>query len=210
VIVFDDHSLFREGLVALLRRDSGISVVDESDNSWGAVARVESADADIVLLDVEMPGAGVYTTVRAIKRSRPAAHIVILTMHQDATLESELLRAGASAYLTKSLPSSTLIARLRQLSVANFSDAKDTAAVVAHTTLTTGPLSTREKQVLRLLSNAHSNAEIARSLSISVGTVKRHTSNLYKKLGASSRMDAVRKAERFGIAQFGPSVPNDS
>lgn len=198
VVAFDDHDLFREGLVSLLQRENQIVVVGEADTSWDAVSIVSQSTADIVLLDVEIPGPPTYATVRALKRESPTTHVVILTMHVDRVLEYELLRAGASAYLTKSLPSAALISTLRGLSP--LASTSQQPAPTALRLKDRRLLSEREEQVLRLLGRARTNAEIAQSLSITVGTVKRHTSNLYAKLGATSRMDAVRKAARFGLA----------
>jgi DNA-binding NarL/FixJ family response regulator len=119
---------------------------------------------------------------------------VILTMHQDTRVRADLISAGASAYVTKSEPSSTLIATILH------------AAATPPPPLGAGDdvhaeylLSSREYDVLRLIAQAYSNKEIADELSIAEGTVKRHANNINTKLGSTSRIDAVRKATTLGI-----------
>ncbi|MBG6240097.1 DNA-binding NarL/FixJ family response regulator [Mycetocola sp. CAN_C7] len=195
VIVLDDHDLFREGLVALLEKSSEIVVVGEANNSWDAVPMTRATTPNVVLLDIDMPGPSAYTTVRALKRTSPATHVVILTMHADRVLEAELVEAGASAYLTKSLRSSDLILALQRMGQVRRPEGGGNRERPERRRL----LSAREDQVLQMLGRAMTNAAIAESLSIQVGTVKRHVSNLYSKLGATSRIDALNRATRIGL-----------
>jgi len=202
VAIADDHDLFREGIVAIFQQDSRLLVVAQASDGDGALAVAVNDDPDIILLDVEMPGPPVMATVRRIRRLAPRTKIVILTMHRDSVLRSELHRAGVSAFLTKTMPSADLRVALHRVADANpqISAARtDPALQAAPRSL----ISRREHEVLRLISRAYSNAEIATLMSITEGTVKRHTSNLYAKLGAGSRMDAVHKATRVGLLEGG-------
>lgn len=202
VAIADDHDLFREGIVAIFQQDSRLLVVAQASDGDGALAVAVNDDPDIILLDVEMAGPPVMATARRIRRLAPRTKIVILTMHRDSVLRSELHRAGVSAFLTKTMPSADLRVALHRVADAN----PQISAARTDPALRTEPrslISRREHEVLRLIARAYSNAEIATLMSITEGTVKRHTSNLYAKLGAGSRMDAVHKATRVGLLEGG-------
>lgn len=196
VVVVDDHELFRDGLAAILALAGDIDVVGSAANAHDAMEVVERETPDVVLLDVEMPGAHVGTSLARLLRVESSPKVVILTMHQDRILSRTLIQAGASAYMSKSARSAELLDAIRQ---AHFrTTPRDTAPQKAHDLLTP-----REVEVVRLISQAKSNAQIAVLLSISVGTVKRHTNNLYKKLEVASRIDALRAAKRLGLISAG-------
>ena len=204
VAIADDHELFREGIVAIFQQDSRLHVVAQACDGDGALAVAVKEDPDIMLLDVEMPGPPVMATVRRLRRQAPRSRIVILTMHRDTVLRSELHRAGVSAFLTKSVPSADLRTALHRVADApDSTDAWNGPAARYTGSEAKSLISRREHEVLRLIAQAHSNAEIAAVMSITEGTVKRHTSNLYAKLGAASRMDAVHKATRVGLLDTG-------
>ncbi|HWD61829.1 MAG TPA: response regulator transcription factor [Humibacter sp.] len=192
--IADDHDLFREGLVALLGRDSRLRVVGQASDSHGALELVRARHPLVLLLDVSMPGDPARMTIARVKRMQPDLRVVVLTMHQDVHLQSELLAAGASAYLTKTAPSSDVVAAILHAATTD-SPQTPPGAEEGHSDL----LSEREYAVLRLIAQAYSNKEIGAELNIAEGTVKRHANNINIKLGATSRIDAVRKATRLGI-----------
>lgn len=191
--IVDDHDLFREGIVALLGRDGRVRVVGAANDSASALELVDAKRPDVLLLDVSIPGAPARVTIARIRRRVPQTRVVVLTMHQDALLRADLLAAGASAYLTKTAPSAelvtTILAAVRAELPASADDGNSGTSI----------LSAREQQVLALVAQALSNREIAETLGIAEGTVKRHTTSIYAKLTATSRIDAVRKATRLGI-----------
>lgn len=198
IVIVDDHDLFREGLVALLTRASLIRVVAEGRTSEDALRLTNLHRPDVLLLDVELHGDPARTTIRRIRRFAPDTAIIVLTMHRDSVLQRDLLSAGASCYLTKSVPSSDLVSAIfnhavlveHQTSPLNSpSDDRDVSGI----------LTDRESQVLRLIAQAHSNRSIADQLSITEGTVKRHAGSVYRKLGACSRMEAVSTGNRLGL-----------
>lgn len=203
VAIADDHDLFREGIVAIFQQDARLLVVAQASDGDGALAVAVTDDPDIILVDVEMPGPPVMATVRRIRRLASRTKIVILTMHRDSVLRSELHRAGVSAFLTKTMPSADLRIALHRVADANPTIGASTRTDSGPGPEPSGLISRREHEVLRLIARAHSNAEIATLMSITEGTVKRHTSNLYAKLGAGSRMDAVHKATRVGLLEDG-------
>jgi DNA-binding NarL/FixJ family response regulator len=198
VVVVDDHTLFRQGLRELLSTDPQFTVVAEGANGNEAVALAGEHRPDVILLDVEMPGPGAKATIKQLRRVAPGTRIVVLTMHDDSTMVHELLEGGASAYLVKTIVREELIAAVRSVSRTPgnvlLSVSRETIEGLDRHRPEGGPLSTRELEVLKLLAQAMSNAQIAGRLYITEGTVKRHLTNIYAKLGAVSRVDAIRKA----------------
>jgi DNA-binding NarL/FixJ family response regulator len=197
VVVVDDHTLFREGLAELLASEPTLRVVAQGADSADALALVDEHRPDAVLVDVEMPGPGARATVRRLSQKHPATRVIVLTMHDKPELVSQLLDQGAAAYLVKTISRQELIVAVR--SVVTIRD-KIVLSVSRGTIsqLNQPPpdtmLSTRELEVLELIAQALSNAQIGRRLLITEGTVKRHLTNTYAKLGAVSRVDAIRKA----------------
>ncbi|WP_369137348.1 response regulator [Modestobacter versicolor] len=199
VLLVDDHRLFRESLGALLGVHEGIEVVAEASNGEEAVRLARQHRPDVVLLDVEMPGQSVLTSLVEIRSASPTTRIVVLTMHENTTLARQLLLRGASAYLIKTIGHHELVAAIRATAergtdMVTLSVSRGGLAGLAASGAPV--LSDRELEVLALVSRAHSNASIAQELRISEGTVKRHLSNINTKLGATSRLDAVRRATR--------------
>jgi DNA-binding NarL/FixJ family response regulator len=209
VVLVDDHRLFRESLGALLGVHEGIEVVAEGADGEDAVRLTREHRPDVVLLDVEMPGQSVLTSLVEIRSASPPTRVVVLTMHENGTLARQLLLRGASAYLIKTIGHHELVAAIR----ASTEDARDMVTLsvsrggLAGLAPSDAPvLSARELEVLGLVSRARSNQAIARELQISEGTVKRHLSNINAKLGSTSRLDAVRRATR---ARLLPPAPDE-
>jgi DNA-binding NarL/FixJ family response regulator len=199
LVLVDDHRLFRESLGALLGVHEGIEVVAEGADGEDAVRLARQHRPDVLLLDVEMPGQSVLTSLVEVRSASPATRIVILTMHENTTLARQLLLRGASAYLIKTIGHHELVAAIRAATergpdMVTLSVSRSGLAGLAASGAPV--LSDRELEVLTLVSRARSNAAIARELGISEGTVKRHLSNINVKLGATSRLDAVRRATR--------------
>jgi DNA-binding NarL/FixJ family response regulator len=199
VLLVDDHRLFRESLRALLAVHEGIEVVAEGANGEEAVRLAREHRPDVVLLDVEMPGQSVLTSLVEIRSASPSTRIVVLTMHENTTLARQLLLRGASAYLIKTIGHHELVAAIRATTegapdMVTLSVSRDGLAGL--TASGASVLSARELEVLTLVSRARSNQAIASELQISEGTVKRHLSNINHKLGSTSRLDAVRRATR--------------
>lgn len=191
MVIVDDHELFRQGLQALLAPE--FEIVGVGSSSRDALLLCEAADPDLLLLDVELASIPAEVTIRSIRRSRPGVTIVILTMFDDAVLRRQLLLAGASEYVTKSVGHLQLTERVRQALLTGPAAASPVSP--AKSTL----LSPRELEVLRLVAAAASNRDISLQLLISEATVKRHVANIYVKIGAASRVDVVMKAGRLGL-----------
>jgi DNA-binding NarL/FixJ family response regulator len=195
VVLADDHALMREGLREILTAQPDITVVGEAGDSSGALAVVAAEKPDVVLLDVEMPGEDVTVTVRKMKAASPRTEVIILSMYDRHHLVQSLLALGIKGYLLKSVAGEQVVAAIRSaradedtivLSVSAYS--------LSHVADLDNVLSDRERAVLQLAASAMSNVQIASRLSLTEATVKRHLHNIFSKLNAVSRIDAVNKA----------------
>jgi DNA-binding NarL/FixJ family response regulator len=215
IVVVDDHNMFRAGVIELLQSVPDFDIVAEGASGIEAITIALDVKPDIIILDVEMPGPGARPTIHKVLEVSPSTKIIILTMHDDPELLRELFEAGAAGYLLKSAGRTELIAAINTASRAEDSVlvSVSRATVISlgrsaqpHSDL----LSPRELEVLLLLAQGRSNRDIAASLYVSSGTVKRHLTNIYAKLGASSRLDAVRKADQLGISAGRPAGAGES
>jgi DNA-binding NarL/FixJ family response regulator len=196
LLVADDHTLFREGIVEICRTAPDLDVVAQAASGDEAVRLVRRDVPDVVLLDVEMPGQPLDQTMMEMSLVPVPPRIAILTMHDDARLVGRLLSLGAQAYISKGSSREQLLAAIRavhgQPDRAVISMPKETVRELGEPRR--NPLSARECEVLGLVSQGFSNAQIAIRLHITEGTVKRHLTNIYIKLDVRSRMNAVNKA----------------
>jgi DNA-binding NarL/FixJ family response regulator len=196
LLVADDHTLFREGIVEICGTAPDLDVVAQAASGDEVVRLVRRDVIDVVLLDVEMPGPPLEQTMKEILLVPEPPRIAILTMHDDARLVSKILSLGAQAYISKGSSREQLLTAIRavrgQPDRAVISVPKETVRELGG--LRQNPLSVRECEVLGLVSNGFSNAQIATRLYITEGTVKRHLTNIYIKLDVRSRMNAVNKA----------------
>jgi len=194
----DDHTLFREGVTEILNAARGIEVVGEAHSGKDACEKAAGLRPDVVILDVEMPGQGVRETIPLLRQVSPHSRVVVLTMHDDVVLARELLALGASAYLVKGSTRHELISAIHSVVIDRgpghviLSVSQQGLSRVEQGS--GDVLSDREREVLALTAQALSNSQIASRLNIAEGTVKRHLRNVYRKLGAVSRLDAVNKA----------------
>lgn len=197
IAVIDDHALFREGLREILETQEDFEVVGEAGDSEGAVALVEREQPEVVLLDVEIPGDDATQTVTRMRAISPESQIIILSMYDGPQLLSRLLAAGIRGYLLKSVHRQELISAVR--SVRNEPDrlvlavSRDSFAQVQGGGSKV-VLTDREREILELAAQALSNYQIATRLTLTEATIKRHLHNIFTKLGAVSRIDAVNKA----------------
>jgi len=195
IALADDHALMREGLRQILMAQHDISVVGEAGDSSGALAVVAAEKPDVVLLDVEMPGEDVTVTVRRMKAASPRTKVIILSMYDRQHLVQSLLALGIKGYLLKSVTGEQVVAAIRNATAQDGNvmlsiSAQSLSAAADYDSV----LTDRERAVLQLAASAMSNVQIASRLSLTEATVKRHLHNIFTKLDAVSRIDAVNKA----------------
>jgi DNA-binding NarL/FixJ family response regulator len=204
VMVADDHTLLRDGLRELLTTDPVFVVVADAATGPDVIARAGEHRPDLLLLDVQMPGPGAKAVVEQVRRVSPDTKIIILTMHDDPALVRQLLDSGASAYLLKTIARAELLAAVHAVTrspdnVVLSVSRRTIGSLERDPDPAPSPLSPRELDVLRGVARALSNAQLAGELYITESTVKRHLTNIYAKLGASSRVDALLKARAAGL-----------
>ena len=192
LLLADDHVILRETLRESLEAEPDLSVVAEAGDGATTLEEAARLAPDLVLLDLEMPGFPAAVTIRRLLDLVPRPRIVILSMYDDPGYAQELLALGVNGYLSKGVGRRRLVSVIRDVM-------EDDARVLlsyapADTPVRPGQLSRRERELLSLVARAHSNRQIATGLGISEATVKRHLQNIYLKLDAASRLDAVNKA----------------
>ena len=200
VVIADDHALVRSGLETILLLFDDIELVAQADSGAEAVRLCEQTQPDVVLMDLVMPGMDGAAATREILRRCPATTVLVLTSFSDETLIESALSAGAIGYLMKNISGDQLAAAIRGASVGKPTLAPEAAAVLMHRVATPGllgkDLTARERQVLTLLADGLTNAEIGERLVVSLSTVKSHVSSIISKLGASCRTEAATIAVR--------------
>jgi DNA-binding NarL/FixJ family response regulator len=197
VMVVDDHALVREGVCGILKTQEDLRVVGQAGDSATAVALATEIKPDIVLLDIEIPGEEATVTVPQILDCSPQSRVIILSMHESPELVRAMLDVGVRGYLLKSTSWEELVVAIRTV----VADGDRIVLGISRHSLRPAPsasglstLSEREREVLALVGEALSNRQIAARLSLTEATVKRHLRNIFLKLGAVSRIDAVKKA----------------
>jgi len=203
ILIVDHQTLFRQGLQELLQVEEDLAVVAQAGTVDEAVASVTHTKPDVILLDVELPGTDSATTLERIRRTSPDSQIIALSVHDDPLVVQELLRLGVSGYLLKTVSWQELVSAIRGVVAESNGEANRVIVSISRDSLAqtgdTGPLSGREREILRLVAEALSNAQIAKRLSITEGTVKQHLRKIFDKLDAVSRIDAVNKAAAASI-----------
>jgi DNA-binding NarL/FixJ family response regulator len=198
VLLADDHTLFRQGLAGLLTSYGGLEIIAEVPNDQEALRIAQDEKPDVVLMQVQMPFKRAKESLLKMRDISPEPKVVIVTMFEEPRYVRELMDLGASAYLLKSVSIEHLTGTVR----AAVFDPKGQHVVVGLPREMIeeveegagGVLSAREMEILVLVARGLSNHQIASTLMLSEGTVKRHLANAYPKMGVTSRGEAVRKA----------------
>jgi DNA-binding NarL/FixJ family response regulator len=199
VLLADDHTMFRQGLAAVLASHGGMQVVAEVPNDAEALRLVRELVPDVVIMQVQMPFERAKGSLRRMRSATPPPKVVVVTMFEEPRYVRGLMELGASAYLVKSASAEHLVAAVR----AAVFDPQSRNVIVgmplemlagAQKGAADGVLSGRELEVLVLAARGLSNRGISRALHLSEATVKRHLSNIYLRIGVASRGEAARKA----------------
>jgi DNA-binding NarL/FixJ family response regulator len=204
LLLVDDHTLFREGLISLLSYQDDFAVVGEAEDAKSAMSQARALRPDIVLMDVELPGDDGITATQRLKFELPNVTVVMLTVRDDSQTLFEAIRAGAHGYLVKNARSQEILDQLRGLARGEAAISRRMATRILNEirdqTELFGPeeaLTAREMDVLELVAARLSNAEIAERLAVSEHTVKNHMKSILAKLHLHNRHHAAA----YGVAR---------
>jgi DNA-binding NarL/FixJ family response regulator len=202
VLVADDQRVVREGLVLLLGLIDDLEVVGAAGDGGEAVALAVEHEADVVLMDLRMPGTDGVAATRELAARRPKTRVLILTTYADDASVFPALQAGARGYLTKDTGAEALAAAIRAVHAGGVHLDPEVQARLLSAASGAPPdeLTPREAEVLALIAEGLSNAEIAERLVVSLATVKTHVNRIFAKTGVRDRAQAVRYAYREGLA----------
>lgn len=215
VLLVDDHAVMRAGFRTILEAADGITVVGEAADGQQAIAAASAVRPDVICMDVQMPVLnGLEATRRIVADPAVAAAVIVITTFDRDEYLFEALEAGASGFLLKNAGADELVGAVRVVAagdallapevtrrvIERFGAASAAPAPQAEALPAAALLTEREAEVLRLVAQARSNAEIARELYIGEATVKTHVSNVLQKLGARDRVHAAVLAHQHGLA----------
>ena len=212
ILIADDHAVLRAGLRMLIDSQEDLEVIGEAADGAEAVEQAGVLQPDLVLMDITMPGGGGIPAIPAVLKACPKTRVLVLTMHDDATYLRATMEAGATGYLVKSAADTELLTAIRTVAAGRTFVDLPGFAQAAPDALTTGqraepagprdqpsPLSEREREVLALVAQGHTNHEVADRLRISIKTVETYRARLMEKLDLHSRADLVRYALEQGL-----------
>ena len=214
VLIADDHAIVRDGVRALLALSEDITVVGEAANGQQAVELARTLSPDVILMDIAMPGLGGLEATIEIRKDNPQAKILVLTQYEDREYIRRFLKAGVSGYVLKKAAGAELTTAIRAVSRGGLVLDPDVAREAMREQV--GPatpgqaadpyeaLTDREKQVLKLVAEGHSNKEVAELLDISVKTAMSHREHIMQKLDLHSRTDLIRFAIQQGVIRVDP------
>jgi DNA-binding NarL/FixJ family response regulator len=211
LLLVDDHAVVREGLRAVLEPGGEMRVAGEAAGGLEAIERFRELRPDLVLLDVGMPGMDGLAACRRIREEDPEARVLILTVHAEEQFFFEALRAGAHGYVLKRSTGNELRQAIRAVVGGRTWLSPELAGSLVEDFVgraregedgrLLGVLSAREREVLKLVAEGHTNSEVAKLLSISVKTVQTHRAHAMEKLGLHERTGLVRYAIRTGLIE---------
>ena len=214
ILVVDDHTLFREGLTALLQSAADIEVVGEASSGAEAITLAAELQPDIILMDIRMDDVNGIEATRRIRQAHPGIRVIMLTMVERDDSLLAALRAGAQSYILKGADKKQVLKTIHAVAegetlfgpeiaqrLGDFFRGLD-VSLMAKAEL--GPLSEltdREREVLELMARSWNNQQIAAELHISPKTVSNHVSNIFNKLQVTDRVQAIVKAREAGLGK---------
>jgi DNA-binding NarL/FixJ family response regulator len=192
-VLADDHKLFCDGLEKVLNDSGHFSVIQKFHNGQTLLERLPSMEADLLVIDVEMPTINGFDAIKRIRINNHTSKIVVLSMHEESVFSQEAYQLGADAYLNKSMESAQLIDSL--LKACNGTKIFPPSATASRIE---SPFSEREHEILRLIANGRTSEQIAERLKISHLTVKAHRRNMMRKLDVGNVAELISKALEMG------------
>ena len=207
IIIADDHTLFRVGLRQMLQSFAGLEVVREATDAAEALCAAKRGEADLIVLDLTMPGATGTSLIEEIRKACPKLPILVLSMHDEPVTVRRALQAGASGYITKGSSPDVLFAATSRVAGGEryiepaLAEALALDAIALDRDDPQQGLSPRECQVLRLISQGIPLAQIAEQLHLSPKTVTTHKAHVMEKLGIANNADLIRYAIEHKLAE---------
>jgi len=209
VLIADDHTLFREGLMALLDSVPEIEVVATVEDGHQAIAAAAEHQPDVILMDLQMPEVNGIEATRQIVQSSPHIGVIVVTMFEDDDSVFSAMRAGARGYILKGADQNDMIRAIQAVArgEALFGPSIATRLMNYFAPPVESPpqvfpeLTEREREILELVAQGLSNAEIAARLTISLKTVRNHVSNIFNKLQVTDRVQAALRAREAGMGK---------
>lgn len=208
VLIVDDHPFYREGVRTMLSVESGIEIAGELATGDEVVAQAANLQPDVILMDLKMPGINGIEATRRILHTSPHIGVLVLTMFEADETVFAAMRAGARGYLLKDVGQEELVRAVKAVNrgeaifspaiaerlILYFAALKPAAADLAFPELTD-----REREILHLIAQGHSNSEIAERLLLRTKTVQNHVSNIFSKLQVADRAQAIVRARNAGL-----------
>lgn len=217
LLIADDHAVLRAGLRMLVEAQNDMAVAGEAGDGLEVVQKAHELQPDVVLMDLSMPGPHSGEVIRQVQQASPKTRVLILTMHDDPAYLASAMSAGAAGYVVKKVADSELLSAIRAVhagrtfvDLTQSLDAPSRAVPATRRAEAARPkdLSRREREVLRLLAQGHSNQQIATQIRVSVKTVETYRTRLKEKLGLKGRAELYRFAVESGI--LGPDSSRNS
>jgi DNA-binding NarL/FixJ family response regulator len=205
IFIADDHPIVRQGLRRIVEADAGMAIAGEAGDAKALLAALETTAADLVLLDVSMPGAPFLDTLRDLRARHPSVRVLALSVHPEDQWAVRALRAGASGYLTKDHSPEQLLEAIRRVYRGGKYVSPTLAEQLAQHLEGGGQraphelLSDREFEVMRRLGSGLTVSQIAAELAISTKTVSTYRTRILEKMSVESNADLVRYAARYGL-----------
>jgi DNA-binding NarL/FixJ family response regulator len=208
ILIADDHAIVREGLRAVLGSEPDMEVVGEAVTGKEVVVRAAELGPDLILMDIQMPGLNGIEATRRILGANPSIGVVVLTMFGDDDSVFSAMRAGARGYVLKGAPPSEILKVLRAVAEGEAHFGPEVARRLTNFFSAPPPprsgeafsdLTSREREILDLIAQGHTNAKIARQLFVSPKTVRNHISHIFTKLQIADRTQAILRAREAGL-----------
>jgi len=210
ILLADDHTIFRQGVRKMLEEETDFEIVAEAENGRKALRIINEQHVDVVVMDISMPDLNGIEATRQIMHDSLDARVVALSMHEDHNYVSQMLQAGASAYLIKGADISDLVRAIRSVLEGHAFLSPQIAGYVVDTysgkiknaAVSMAELSGREREIVQLIAEGKSSKEIAGELFISAGTVEKHRKNIMEKLNLHSIAELTRYAIKNGLSSL--------
>lgn len=203
VLIVDDHAIVRRGIAALLRANGRYDVVAEASDGEEALGILESVEADLVVLDLDMPRLNGLETIRRMNKRLSRTKVLVLSMYDDEQFVAQAFRGGVRGYILKHAMDDEFFKAVETvLRGGRYTSQTINLQIVEQQLLDQADLTSREREVLQLIVDGHTTQQVADILSISPHTATRHRANLMQKLNVHTQMELVRNAVQRGLVML--------